>query len=191
MSDFIDIRADLRSAQRIVRQMEKVGPKAASSALNRSAASARTAGARKVRERYTIKAKDVNAVFKIIAKPSASSLEAVLRSRTGSLPLINFQTKPNAPPGRQPRGGVKVGVIKGQRKALKHAFVAKVGSGGHIGVFERSTRRRLPIKELFGPPIPEMLNAEDVRQEIEHAFSETFERRLTHEMDRHLARLMR
>lgn len=189
--DWINIQADMRKAQRIVKQMERIGPKAAASALNRAASSAKTAAGRKVRERYTIKAKDVNAAFKIVTKPSAGSLEAVLRAKTGSLPLINFQTKPSAPPGKkQPRGGVKVGVLKGQRKSLEHAFVAKVGAGGHVGVFERSTRRRLPIKELFGPPIPEMLNAEEVRKDLEQTFSDTFEQRINHEMDRHLARLM-
>lgn len=192
MSDgFVDIRADLKQASRLMKQMERITPKAAVSALNRAASSARTAGVRKVRERYTIKAKDVNAVFKIVGKPSASSLEAVLRAKTGSMPLINFQTSPSKPVGKQPKAGVKATVLRGKRSVLKHAFVTKVGSGGHVGIFERSTRKRFPIKEIFGPPIPQMLNNEDVREEIEKTFADTFESRIGHEIDRQLARIMR
>lgn len=192
MSDgFVDVRASFKDASRLIKQMERITPKAAASALKRAASSARTAGVRKVRERYTIKAKDVNAVFKIVGKPSASSLEAVLRAKTGSLPLINYQTSPGKPPSKQPKSGVKATVVRGKRSVLKHAFVTKVGSGGHIGVFERSTGKRFPIKEIFGPPIPQLLNNEEVREQIEKTFAETFETRMEHEIDRQLGRLVR
>ena len=188
----ISVRSDLRGAARDVKKMQGVIQKAATSSINRATSQARTAGVRKVRERYEIRAKEVNATFSV-RKATSNGLAAILKSKTqGGLPLIKFKTAPKSPMApNQPRGGVKATVLKGQKRTLKRAFVASVGSGGHIGVFERSTTRRLPIKELFGPPIPYMLNNPEVRDEIEQKFAESFESRFSHEVDRQLGKLVR
>jgi hypothetical protein len=192
MSGIISIRSDLRGTARDVKKMQGMVKKAVTSSINRSASAARTAGVRKVRERYEIKAKDVNSTF-TFRKAGSDGMAAILKSKSqGGLPLIKFKTNPKIPMApKQPRDGVKVSVLKGQKRTLKRAFVAKVGAGGHVGVFERSTTKRLPIKELFGPPIPYMLNNNEIREEMEQTFATTFRARFSHDLDRQLGRLVR
>lgn len=48
-------------------------------------------------------------------------------------------------PARQVKRGVSVQVNKGQRRLIEGAFLAKMASG-HVGVFKREGRWRLPIK---------------------------------------------
>lgn len=191
MSDIIQVRSDLRGTVRDIQKMQGIIKKSVPSALNRATSSARTAAVRKVREKYEIKAKDVNSTF-TVRKANADGLSAILRSKTQrGLPLIKFKTKPKIPMApNQPNGGVKASVYKGQNKQLRRAFVAKVGAGGHVGVFERSTSKRLPIRELFGPPVPYMLNNAEVRNELQVVFSREFRVRFSHEVNRRLERLV-
>jgi hypothetical protein len=52
-------------------------------------------------------------------------------------------------PYRQTKQGVSVEVNRGKRTLLKGAFVATLKSG-HVGVFRRQGKARLPIEELRG-----------------------------------------
>lgn len=59
-----------------------------------------------------------------------------------AVPLVAY-------PHRQTKKGVKVEVNRGKRTLLKGAFVATMKSG-HVGVFRRRGKARLPIDELRG-----------------------------------------
>jgi len=54
---------------------------------------------------------------------------------------------------REVRSGVSYRGMDGRRRKIKGAFIAEM-SNGHVGVFKRRGRARLPIDEKFGPSIP-------------------------------------
>ena len=78
----------------------------------------------------------------------------------GTLPLPAVYLATNAQRarvlmGRRDRGGVRIG-----RRFYPGAFWAEVGVGGHVGVFTRRGRARLPIVEQTVPlEIPESARA--------------------------------
>jgi hypothetical protein len=69
----------------------------------------------------------------------------------------------------------------GKRRTFPHTFVAET-IGGHV--FERTGRARLPIRELWGPGIPqEMVKDEPPKKFVETLRGE-FAPRLAHELSR-------
>jgi hypothetical protein len=61
-------------------------------------------------------------------------------------------------PNRQTKKGVSVEVNRGKRTLLKGAFKAKMRSG-HVGIFRRQGKARLPIDELRGSrPVDALLH---------------------------------
>lgn len=114
--------------------------RAARSALNKTAKSARAGAIKFIRKTYAVKAASLRKAMTIKrATGKSSSAELVIGG--SMMGLINFSA-------RQGRKGVSVTVKRGSRKIIKHAFIAQVGRG-HLGVFQRKTKKRLPIEEKF------------------------------------------
>lgn len=167
--------------------VQKNVPKAFVSALNRVATGLRTEAVRKVRETYVVKAGDVRQTIKI-TKANMSRMELILVSRGRSLPLIRFRTNPSRPPIRPPRM-LRAQVKKsGSKKSIPGAFVARMQSG-HVGVFERHGSRRLPIRQLYGPAVPVMLNESRVQRHLQEEAQRRMIQRLDHEINRVMGRL--
>ncbi|MDT2238314.1 hypothetical protein P7H19_21415 [Paenibacillus larvae] len=61
----LKIDADTKAAMKVVQDVQKAVPAATRSALTRAGQGIKTEANRKVRELYTVKAKDVNAAMKI------------------------------------------------------------------------------------------------------------------------------
>lgn len=191
----ITIDADtLRDIERRLLDYPKKAPLVISRALNRTAASVKTNASKKVRESYVIKAKDVNATFKV-KKASRSNLSASVTSASGSMGLDKFKVRPLEARHTKPPKSLKVQVKKsGGAKSLLATFVADVHG---LKVFTRESGSRhkkgrggkwseLPIKRLFGPPIPEMVGSKSVRGYVETEAAKVFETRLEHEIKRTL-----
>ncbi len=152
----------------------KEASKAASRALNRTAARVRTYGARAIRDAgYGIKVSDIKRQIKVI-KASPSILAATVVASGRSIPLIQYAA-------RQTSDGVSVNVKNG-RRTVRHAFLQTMHSG-HRGVFIRRdahtttkgvsrrrigqrTRHGLPIDELYGPGIPAAFANEAVQHQL-------------------------
>lgn len=96
---------------------------------------------RKVRERYNIKAKQLNRYIKV-RKASGNNLEAKLSAMSRDASLFHFINKGSISSSitakkRRGRRPVKIKVLKkGGTHALRHAFVM-IGKSGNIGIFER------------------------------------------------------
>jgi len=96
---------------------------------------------RKVRERYNIKAKQLNRYIKV-RKASGNNLEAKLSAMSRDASLFHFINKSSISSSikskrRSGRRPVKIKVLKqGGTHALRHAFVM-IGKSGNIGIFER------------------------------------------------------
>lgn len=167
---------DLKRVGKILSGIENGTEKAVSSAVNRSAAFAKTAAARRVASDYYIKVSDVKKTINV-KKASYSNLEANMISRGHAISLSKFKVNTGKPV-------LKVAVKKeGGLKPLPGAFQAKVG-GGHKGVFERVGSSRLPIEGKYGPAIPSILGSKSVSEHIEDlAMGKVYER-LDHEIGR-------
>ncbi|KAA8750101.1 phage tail protein [Paenibacillus sp. UASWS1643] len=182
----IRIKSNARRVRNFGSKVETSVPKSAASAMNRATQMARTAASRKVREKYTVKAASITKTFSA-GKASAGSLRSKLVSSDGSMPLIRFKTYPSKPTPKKLPKVLKASILNGGKKVVPGAFVTKVGS--HIGVLERKTKKRLPIKELLGPAVPVMVNKQEVREETEKVLKEAFETRMMHELGRNLGRI--
>lgn len=75
------------------------------------------------------------------------------------------------------------------RVEMKNAFAAEMGNG-RVGFFERKTDKRLPVRELLGPAIPQMVGAnEGLKERIGERLLDTFNKRIDHEVDYRLKKL--
>lgn len=161
-------------------QYKSKAPLALSRALNRAVSKAKTSASKKIREQYIVKAKDINSTLKI-TKASRGNLRAVVMSRGYRIPLIKFKVNPSSPRPRNPPKVLKVAVKKGSLKELVGAFVANINGDK---VFRRTSSSRLPIEQLFGPAIPQMLGVASTREYVENEADNSFEQRLDHEIKR-------
>lgn len=144
--------------------------KATVRALNKVAAQAKVAGSREIRAAgYNLKAAKIKAQFKI-RQASSGNPVAVITCSGKPIPLIEFSA-------RETRAGVTVNVKNG-RKSIPGAFIATMPSG-HRGVFVRvgKTHKKvmvngkavwhgLPIKELYGPGVPDAFGNDVVQQAL-------------------------
>jgi len=172
---------DLMRARELLQCIPGGVQQAVMRAINRAADSSKTAASKKVREKYTAKNRDILSTIRI-RKASTGNLSAVVTSMGGVLPLSKFQVRPSAPDPRR-KTSIVVRVKKGAGGTIKHAFVAKMGSG-HVGVFHRVGTSRFPVEQNFGPSVPQMLGSESVSKHIEARAQEQIVLRLEHEIGR-------
>lgn len=164
--------------------MNRRAPNAISNALNRAMNNVSSNISKEVRKEYVIKAKDVRETIRK-TRATRSNLSATVISRGGAIPLDRFRVSPKTVQPRRKKP-IRVEVKKDGLKELLGAFVANING---IKVFKRVGKKRLPIKRLFGPSVPQMLDNEEVRDKIEKQGQEMFEKRLDHEINRILGRV--
>lgn len=171
----------LEKAERALEHIPGAVPRAAANAINRAADSAKTEAARKVRETYYIKHGDVLSTIKIYGA-SAGDLSATVISRGSVIALTKFRVTPRQPQPKK-RRTVIVRVKKGEGGPIQGAFIAGMNSG-HVNVFNRIGKSRLPIVGRYGPSVPQMIGSDDVRIWVEDKSRERLESRLDHEISR-------
>lgn len=170
----------LKEVEKELGQYKDKAPVALYRALNRAAANAKTNVSKKAREKYNVKAKDVGSTIKIV-NANKGSLRAIVQSTGERLPLIKFRVSPSSPRPKNPPKVLKVEVKRGGLKALVGAFVANVNGNK---VFKRTTSKRLPIEQLFGPAVPQMIGSGSVKEFVESEATKIFDQRLDHEIQR-------
>ena len=148
--------------------------------LNRAITGVRMDAGREAAKAYRIKPSDVKKTF-IKAKASGNRLKATATFSGKRTPLYRFGAQPARPTKRRPKAGVSVRV-KASRKVVRGAFVARMKSG-HVSLFRRSGAHRLPLRELEGPAVPQMLNNLGVREKLQEAAENRFSKNLDHEMN--------
>lgn len=177
----ITINADkIKEVEQGLGQFKSKAPIAISRALNRAATNAKTNAIKKAREEYVIKAKDIRDTIKI-TNANKNTLGALVKSTGERTPLIKFNVKPNVPRPKNPPNILKVEVKKGGLKSLVGSFVTDINGNK---VFRRTSKSRLPIEQLFGPAIPQMLGNTTVKTFIESEAAKMFDQRLDHEIQR-------
>lgn len=153
----LSVATDVRRLRvRLAEANDAICNKAVSRALNKLATEIIAQSAREIRAAgYGFKIKDIKSKFKA-RKATPQRRQIVLRCFHKAVPLIEFGA-------RQVAAGVSV-KVKGSRKVVRGAFIAKMPSG-HVGVFKRdnsalhkrvlkggrSIWSALPINQLYGP----------------------------------------
>lgn len=157
--------------------------KAARSAINKTITGVRTDTKQEVTKRYEVKSSAVHKSI-TINRAKGSTLEAFAISQGRPIPLVNFKVRPKKVQRKGPRNKkISVSVKKGSATTLNNAFVAQFKSG-HMGVVERKTRKRYPVRELFGPSIPKMMENKFVMGVVEDKAQVRLKKSFNHEIDR-------
>jgi hypothetical protein len=161
-------------------------------ALNRAADAGRVAASREIRSAgYRFRAGEVKDAIRIKRASRYAKSASLIVSRKAQ-PLIEFEAF-------QTSRGVHV-LLAGKWRIVQDAFIATTKSG-HKGVFIRAPNAKhrlvkkagpggravwsqLPIKELFGPSIGGAFATARVQNAVGKVMSDTFSRRLEHELKR-------
>lgn len=154
--------------------------KATESALARAGKSGQAIAAREVGKQYHLKTSDFKKYTKSNQRVNRTGNEiSVSLSFQGyHVPLIRFKTSITS------SGLIRAQAMKnGTSEVLKHVFQRELESG-HVGLFERSGKTSLPIKQLYGPSVPQMMGAntqlaDAVGSNIERVFTERMEHEIT------------
>src|SRR4029450_7935439 len=148
-------------------------------ALNDTAKNAQVEAAQVLRPMMGLPSADLKAAMRIeLARPD--HLESAVIASGKAIPMIKFRPRERRP------DGVTI-TVAGKAERYKRAFIATV-KHGHVGVFERKGRERLPIRELYGPSIPGMLRRTDVLPVILDAMSKRLVANLMRQIDRRARR---
>lgn len=183
----ININFDRRTQRELEQRLgsfTRRAPNAISNAINRAVTNVNSNIKKEVRTEYNIKAKDIQATLtKTRATRTSPSGEVI---STGNLiGLDKFKVSPKTVNPRR-KVPIKVGVKKDGLKEVVGAFVADING---IKVMERKGKARLPIKRLFGPSIPQMIDNVGVREKIINEGQQMFLNRFEHEINRILGRV--
>jgi hypothetical protein len=155
--------ADLKTLDRRVRStLQKAGGDAIRAMKAESS--------RRVRERKRFRVARVNKALPILYGKLAWRMDVSGKP----VPLADF-------PHRQLKRGVKVQVNQGRWTLVKSAFVATMKSG-HLGIFRRRGKARLPIDEAFSTRISDVFRDRDlipaVQDRAQRVFTSAFTRLL-------------
>ncbi len=172
---------DIQNAETFIKGFGKEGERAIIRSMNRAIMGVRTDSVKAVKQEYNVKPTAVRKSFQI-QKAKGNIFQAIAIASGNRIPLINFGARPNKPGCRKPAVGVRVKVKK-TPKVLKHSFVARMRKSGHVGIFQRLGKDRLPIDQKFGPAIPQMLGNPQVRDEIRKNALSRLSKNLNHEID--------
>lgn len=152
--------------------------KATVRSLNRAIVSGQAVIARLIATDTGLKVKDVKAAF-TLSQATDAAPDASVSAGFKRIPLIQFNAKDSGSKLTKALGGGVSYNVGDMRKAIPNAFIATMKTG-HRGVFVRVGRKRLPIKELFGPSIGKVfLKFQfDGQRRAEDAFLANFEHEL-------------
>ena len=182
--------AGVEEVQARLGKFKNQAPLVLSRAINRAIQNVKKNMGKETSQLYYISSSDVKKTVKV-AKASKGSLKAAAISSGSGIALSKFKVSPNAPvryrgASRSPRV-YKAGVKKsGGVKPLDgdpKAFVAVMKKSGHVGVFTRKNGKSLPIKQLYGPSVPQIVKNEDIMSKINKEASGTLQKRIDAEIN--------
>lgn len=150
-------------------------------ALQRGGDAADTLMSRSVAKDMGLKVADVKASLRR-SRPSIERPEFSLAASFRRIALSKFSPSPKDPPSRGRGRGVSYRMGAGNpRSRITNAFIAKLRSG-HVGVFVRLGKKRLPVRELHGPSLGKVFAK--FRAEAQARGLEVFGTTLDHELER-------
>jgi len=174
----MELKVELKGVKELSEGLDdKLLGKITGRTMKRTATKFKTFTTQQVRKNYNIKAKDLKEYIKL-KKVGNGGYKFIIQGKT--LGLEKFKA-------RQTKSGVSVMIKKGNRIKLSHAFLAK-DSNGNIRVFERETKKRMPITRLFSVSVPQMFNKKILKSGMSEA-NKTFEKEFKHNLDYYLGKM--
>lgn len=179
---------------------EKLKPekiqKAIIRSLDRAAKAGRQEALNRIRERYNIKESDLRR--EIITDIHPSKLEATITAKGRPVSIFLFRPKQiieaihgkskglysklvKARAGQRAKG-VTVEIIKGQRKLVKGGFIQRLKTG-HVAIFKREGKARLPIKKLSTIGTPSMFGRISIFDKVVTRVKEVWQKNIKHELE--------
>lgn len=163
-------------------------PLVVSRAINRAVSNIRKNMGKEVPQRYFVSSGTVRGTIRTV-NANKGSLSGAVISHGSPIALAKFKISPNRGVKRTKKGyspGVySAGVEKsGGLKPLSgdpKAFMADMKSG-HTGIWNRVSGSRLPIKQLYGPSVPQMAKNEEIMAKVNKEAGETLEKRINAEV---------
>lgn len=184
MSTFsVDLKGEIGAYIKKLNSMQhKAIAPALSSTLNKTAVTVRAQSRRYVAQEMGLAQKEIAKSF-FIKRASAAKQRAEVVVNPKQIPLSKFRGV------KQVAAGVSHAAYNRKQTASK-AFIANVkysGGGSHRGVFVRKTKKRLPIKQLYGPSpswtfasaVVERFNQETSRRRFNEIFPKELSWRLS------------
>lgn len=179
----MSVNHDLRTLRiQIEKAPAEIRDKAAVRALNRTGTTIRAQASREISQVYNLRATVAKAQIEVV-QATRARLRMEVVAKGSPIPLYKFDA-------RKRSGGLitvqvkRAGgrrVVKGKPDLVGAPFVAKMKSG-HIGIFQRLTNRRLPIRELTSLGVPGALTGKLVFEAVERVAMDTFERNFDREV---------
>lgn len=184
-----------------VKNIDKRVDKAQRMALAEAGRAAKTEATRAIAKQYVLTQAEIKPTISVDVNASQKFVD--IRSNGKRFPLIRFaekkvsmrEIKKREKAGETSRyklrnGGmvaknmrVRIMIRKGKTITLKHAFYA-VMPNGHVGIFERAGRGRLPIKEMSGVAIPQLFTQKDIKKAALERGLEVYWKRFKHHIER-------
>ena len=173
----------VQRVESILSGVPKGAERALTNAINRGVSRVKTSAMRRVKAVYTVQSSALTAATKTkVQKADAGSLIGSVSFNGAKIPLYKFSVTPKVPgTGQAVYAAVKRG---GGGTSEEGAFIATMGSTGHVGVFERVKETRFPIKERMGLAAAQMVENEQVMPQIEEEAQEVVNQRIEHEIER-------
>ena len=154
-------------------------------ALNRAFGHAQTMAVKHITKTYNIKKYELLGATKIGKKTfdmTQDDLEASFEYAGNVIPLARFSLSAMNTIRGKNKESVKASIKKESGyKTLHHAFAAYMKYG--YGIFERRTRARGSIEQLYGPSAAHMLDNPIVQDDIDTSAQTMFDKRLDIEME--------
>lgn len=171
----------IERAEILLAGVPKGAERAFSNAINRALSYGKTQAFREVRKVYEVKQGTLNSATVTRTQNASTGTLAGYISFSGvKLPLYQFNVSPK---GKQKSQHVKAGLLKGSWTVFQDAFIAQMDSG-HIGIFERSGTRRLPIKQFMGLSGAQMVGNNEVIEKMTQSAQDKVNERVEHEINR-------
>lgn len=177
-----------REIEQRLGEFKSKAPLVMSRAINRAVSNIRKNLGKEVPQHYFISSGTIRGTIHTV-NANKGSLSGAVISRGSPIALSKFKVSPNRGVKYTKKGyspGVYLAGVKksGGMKSLSgdpKAFMADMKSG-HTGVWNRVSGKRLPIKQLYGPSVPQMVKNEKIMAKINKEAGETLEKRISAEV---------
>ena len=145
-----------------------------SRALNRTIAMTKTRQTKDAKSKYTL----LNSLYAggiSVLKANPGNLMASVNAKGAPISLEYFKVSSKK---RNNRKRLTVEVKKGESKSLGDAFI---GYSNRATVCQRLGAERVPLKQLFGPSLPQILGETSILEQLTIFSNDKFNERFEHE----------
>ena len=185
----IEVEGSIEEVQKRLGNLSHKAPSVIANAINRTTTNIKKTMAQETTQRYNITSGEVKKTITVNRATRANPQGAVI-SKASPIALSKFKVSPNRKvtysKGKPSPKVYKVSVEKGPAsKPLDvdpKAFIAEMKSG-HQGLFRRKTDSSLPIKQLFGPSVPQMIKNDGSMERIQAEAENTLQKRIDAEIE--------